>query len=128
MFTSHLLPRPPCPQDFCGLARHLQPTQRQSLFSRLVGQGLFKHRLTLLEVNFSPHLPRFQEFCGLARHLQPNQRQSLFSRLVDLGLFNQATRILTYSPAAVKLRATDILLSITQHDVGCLRDFLLHQV
>ena len=33
-----------------------------------------------------------------------------------------------FSPDGVKLKATDILLSITQHDVGALRDFLLHQV
>lgn len=33
-----------------------------------------------------------------------------------------------FSPDGVKLKATDILLSITQHDVAALRDFLLHQV
>ena len=32
------------------------------------------------------------------------------------------------SPDAVKLRATDVLLSVTQHDVASIREFLLHQV
>ncbi len=32
------------------------------------------------------------------------------------------------SPDSVKLKATDILMSITQHDVASLRDYLLHQV
>ncbi|GAX85578.1 hypothetical protein CEUSTIGMA_g12993.t1 [Chlamydomonas eustigma] len=68
-----------------------------------------------------------QEFCGLARHLQQPQRLQLFKRLSQLGLFNEITRIMKVSPDAVKLKATDVLLSVTQHDVGSLRDFLLHQ-
>ncbi|KAG1672117.1 hypothetical protein FOA52_001704 [Chlamydomonas sp. UWO 241] len=68
-----------------------------------------------------------QEFASLARHLQQSQRQALFSRLVTLGLFDVVTRILKVSPDSVKLKATDILVSSTQHDSAALRDFLLHQ-
>ena len=40
----------------------------------------------------------------------------------------EITRIMKVSPDAVKLRATDVLLSVTQHDVASIREFLLHQV
>ena len=32
------------------------------------------------------------------------------------------------STDAVKMKATDILLSVTQHEVASIRDYLLHQV
>lgn len=68
-----------------------------------------------------------QEFCNLARHLQPDHRNQLFSKLVQLGLFEQVTHIMTVGSDAVKLKATDILLSVMQHDTPALRNFLQKQ-
>lgn len=68
-----------------------------------------------------------QEFCSLARHLQQNARSQLFQKLVQLGLFDVVTRIMKHSSDTVKLKATDILVSVMQHDTTALRNFLRKQ-
>lgn len=68
-----------------------------------------------------------QELCGQARHLQHVQRQQLFATMINLGLFDVITRIMLTSEDLVKLKAVDVLISVTQHDVASLRNFLLHQ-
>lgn len=65
-----------------------------------------------------------QEFCSLAKHLQLQHRQNLWNKMTQLGMFEVITRILRSSTPAVKLRATDILLSALAHDPMPLRNFL----
>ena len=47
--------------------------------------------------------------------------------MINLGLFEIITRIMACSDGPVKLKAVDVLISVTQHDVASLRNFLLHQ-
>ncbi|GFH11066.1 SMK-1 domain-containing protein [Haematococcus lacustris] len=68
-----------------------------------------------------------QEFCNLARHVPPTTKGPLLTKLVQLGLYDQITRIMKVGSEAVKLRATDVLLAVLQHDVDSLRTFLLKQ-
>jgi protein phosphatase-4 regulatory subunit 3 len=68
-----------------------------------------------------------QEFCSLAKQLQLQQRQVLWNKLVQLGLYDVVTRILGASGPAIKLRATDVLLSALAHDPMPLRAFLTQQ-
>lgn len=68
-----------------------------------------------------------QELCALSRHLQVTQRQALWSKMQQLGLFDVLTRVVADGPPAVKLRATDVLLSTLGHDPLPLRDFMARQ-
>ncbi|KAF8063085.1 smkA [Scenedesmus sp. PABB004] len=68
-----------------------------------------------------------QEFCSLSKHLQLQQRQALWAKMTQLGMFEVITRILQSGAAAVKLRATDVLLSALAHDPMPLRAFLATQ-
>lgn len=77
-----------------------------------------------------PHLPpcpQMQELCSLSKHLQLTQRQALWSKMQQLGLFEVLTKVIASGAPAVKLRATDILLSTLGHDPLPLRNFLTRQ-
>lgn len=68
-----------------------------------------------------------QEFCSLSKHLPPNQRGLLFSKLAAQGLFEQVTTIMDVGSDMLRLRATDILVSVVHHNTGALRTFLRTQ-
>ncbi|MEW5311181.1 MAG: hypothetical protein WDW38_002917 [Sanguina aurantia] len=69
-----------------------------------------------------------QELCNLARHLQQQQKQLFFQRVGGLGLFEVVTRVMTLGrDDAIKLKATDVLMSLLQHDVSSLRTSLMRQ-
>jgi hypothetical protein len=72
-------------------------------------------------------LSPLQELCSLSKHLQLTQRQALWSKMQQLGLFEVLTKVIATGAAAVKLRATDILLSTLGHDPVPLRNFLTAQ-
>lgn len=137
-------------QEFCSLAKHLQLQHRQNLWNKMTQLGMFEvrpsSRVGAVVVWFG--LGRGgSTVCGRrARSRMPALCSGLrsvlcacpssptlvsaclnghrFALLCCVPLLQVITRILQSSTPAVKLRATDILLSALAHDPMPLRNFL----
>jgi protein phosphatase-4 regulatory subunit 3 len=104
------------------------------VLSALQGDARFLPRLFSALKDAQPDAPEWgdlvaflQELCSLSKHLQLTQRQALWSKMQQLGLFEVLTKVIASGAPAVKLRATDILLSTLGHDPVPLRNFLTGQ-
>ncbi|CAL5223154.1 g5623 [Coccomyxa viridis] len=64
-----------------------------------------------------------QELCSLGKHLQAVSRTHLLTKLIKLGLFEVMMTVLRVGGNDMCQRATDVLLSVVQHDAGPLRDY-----
>lgn len=69
-------------------------------------------------------VPFLQEMCSLAKHLAPEAREGVLSKLQGLGLFEVLSAVMVHGDGELKLRATDILLSVVDQDPAPLKHFL----
>ena len=66
-----------------------------------------------------------QELCSLSKHLHPSGREEFLQKAIGLGLFKVLGSVLARGPTSACLRATDILLTIIEHDPQVLRAYLV---
>ena len=72
-----------------------------------------------------PAPPGSQELCALSKHLQVPAREGVMSKLQGMGLFEVLSSVMQHGEPELKLRATDILMSVVDQDAAPLRAFIV---
>ena len=69
-----------------------------------------------------------QQCCMIAKNIQPPARQSLYNNFISHGLLQVINFGLKHPDAAVRVGATDILVSIIDHDPNMIRQMIYRQI
>lgn len=69
-----------------------------------------------------------QQCCAIAKTLQPPARQPLYNNFLAHGLLSVITFALRHSNVAVRVGATDILVSMIDHDPQMIRQTIFRQI
>ncbi|KAH7319926.1 component of IIS longevity pathway SMK-1-domain-containing protein [Stachybotrys elegans] len=69
-----------------------------------------------------------QQCCGIAKNIQPPARQSLYNNFIAHGLLQVIHYGLRHGDVAVRVGATDILISIIDHDPQMIRQTIYRQI
>lgn len=69
-----------------------------------------------------------QQCCAIAKNLQPPARQNLYNNFITHGLLQVINFGLRHSDVAVRVGATDILVSMIDHDPQLIRQTLYRQL
>jgi protein phosphatase-4 regulatory subunit 3 len=69
-----------------------------------------------------------QQCCAIAKNIQPPARQSLYNTLIAHGLLQVIHYGLKHGDVAVRVGATDILVSIIDHDPQMIRQTIYRQM
>lgn len=69
-----------------------------------------------------------QQCCTVAKNLQPPARQTLYNNLLSHGLLQVINFGLRHNDVAVRVGATDILVSMIDHDPQMIRRTIYHQI
>ncbi|KAG9233682.1 component of IIS longevity pathway SMK-1-domain-containing protein [Amylocarpus encephaloides] len=69
-----------------------------------------------------------QQCCAIAKNLQPPGRQTLYSSFLDHGLLSVITFALRHSDTGVRVGATDVLVSMIDHDPSMIRQTIFRQM
>ncbi|TVY24469.1 Uncharacterized protein LHYA1_G007242 [Lachnellula hyalina] len=69
-----------------------------------------------------------QQCCAIAKSLQPSGRQTLFNNFLAHGLLSVITFALRHSDVAVRVGATDVLVSMIDHDPQMIRQTIFRQM
>ncbi|KAJ8106222.1 hypothetical protein ONZ43_g7137 [Nemania bipapillata] len=69
-----------------------------------------------------------QQCCSIAKNLQPPARQTLYNNFIAHGLFQVIHFGLKSSDVAVRVGATDIIVSMLDHDPQMLRQTIYRQI
>jgi len=69
-----------------------------------------------------------QQCCAIAKSLQPPARQQLYNNFLGHGLLSVINFALRHSDVAVRVGATDALVSIIDHDPQMIRQTLFRQI
>lgn len=69
-----------------------------------------------------------QQCCAVAKNLQPPARQTLYNNLLSHGLLQVINFGLRHNDVAVRVGATDILVSMIDHDPQMIRRTIYHQI
>lgn len=69
-----------------------------------------------------------QQCCGIAKNIQPPARQALYNNFIAHGLLQVIHFGLKHADVAVRVGATDILVSIIDHDPQMIRQTIYRQV
>lgn len=69
-----------------------------------------------------------QQCCAIAKNLQPPARQSLYHNFIAHGLLRVINYGLRHSNVAVRVGATDILVSMIDHDPQMIRQTIYRQI
>ncbi len=69
-----------------------------------------------------------QQCCAIAKTLQPPARQPLYNNFLAHGLLSVITFALRHNDVAVRVGATDILVSMIDHDPQMIRQTIFRQI
>ncbi|KAM3447335.1 hypothetical protein MY3296_008805 [Beauveria thailandica] len=69
-----------------------------------------------------------QQCCGIAKTIQPHARQTLYNNFIAHGLLQVIHFGLRHDDVAVRIGATDILVSIIDHDPSMIRQTIYRQM
>lgn len=69
-----------------------------------------------------------QQFCAIAKNLQPPARQTLYGNFLNHGLLQVINFGLRHSDVSVRVGATDILVSMIDHDPQMIRQTIYRQI
>ncbi|KAI1399093.1 DUF625-domain-containing protein [Hypoxylon fuscum] len=69
-----------------------------------------------------------QQCCGIAKNLQPPARQTLYNNFLAHGLLQVINFGLRHGDTAVRVGATDILVSMIDHDPQMIRSMIYRQL
>lgn len=69
-----------------------------------------------------------QQCCAIAKNLQPQQKNALFNNFLSHGLLSVITFALRHSDVAVRVGATDVLVSMIDHDPQMIRQTIFRQI
>ncbi|KAI6785207.1 uncharacterized protein J7T54_006849 [Emericellopsis cladophorae] len=69
-----------------------------------------------------------QQCCAIAKNIQPPSRQNLYNNFVSHGLLQVIIYGLKHSDVAARVGATDILISIIDHDPQMIRQTIYRQM
>jgi protein phosphatase 4 regulatory subunit 3 len=69
-----------------------------------------------------------QQCCAIAKNLQPTGRQTLYNSFLGHGLLSVITFALRHSDVAVRVGATDVLVSMIDHDPQMIRQTIFRQM
>ncbi|KAK8105989.1 hypothetical protein PG999_009348 [Apiospora kogelbergensis] len=69
-----------------------------------------------------------QQCCSIAKNLQPPARQTLYNNFISHGLLQVINFGLRHNDVAVRVGATDILVSMIDHDPQMIRRTIYHQI
>lgn len=69
-----------------------------------------------------------QQCCAIAKNLQPQPRNALFNNFLAHGLLSVITFALRHSDVAVRVGATDVLVSMIDHDPQMIRQTIFRQI
>lgn len=69
-----------------------------------------------------------QQCCAIAKNLQPNARNSLYINLLSHGLLAVINFALRHGDVAVRVGATDVLVSVIDHDPQMIRQTIFRQI
>lgn len=105
------------------IVQHLQTNA--PFLSELFGifnAGVSDHRRKKEAVLF------IQQCCAIAKNIQPPARQTLYNNFIAHGLLNVINFGLRHTDVGVRVGATDILISIIDHDPHMIRQTLYRQL
>lgn len=107
----------------CDIVQHIQsnPEFLKELF------GIFSSEDTDQERKKEAVL-FIQQCCAIAKSLQPAGRQTLFNNFLGHGLLSVITFALRQSDVAVRVGATDVLVSMIDHDPQMIRQTIFRQM
>ncbi|KAF4629837.1 hypothetical protein G7Y89_g8304 [Cudoniella acicularis] len=69
-----------------------------------------------------------QQCCAIAKNLQPPGRNALYNNFLAHGLLSVITFALRHNDVAVRVGATDVLVSMIDHDPGMIRQTIFRQI
>lgn len=69
-----------------------------------------------------------QQCCAIAKNLQPQARNSLYNNLLSHGLLRVINFALRHGDVAVRVGATDVLVSVIDHDPQMIRQTIFRQI
>lgn len=69
-----------------------------------------------------------QQCCAIAKNLQPNARNSLYNNFLSHGLLGVINFALRHGDVAVRVGATDVLVSVIDHDPHMIRQTIFRQI
>jgi protein phosphatase-4 regulatory subunit 3 len=69
-----------------------------------------------------------QQCCAIAKSLQPPGRNALYNNFLAQGLLSVITFALRHNDVAVRVGATDILVSMIDHDPSLIRQTIFRQI
>lgn len=69
-----------------------------------------------------------QQCCAIAKNLQPPARQQLYNNFLGHGLLSVINFALRHSDVAVRVGATDVLVSMIDHDPQMIRQTIFRQI
>ncbi|RKF61240.1 Uncharacterized protein OnM2_044032 [Erysiphe neolycopersici] len=105
------------------IVQHLQsnPLLLKSLF------GIFKAQQTDQKRKKEAVL-FIQQCCAIGKTLQPNARQQLYDNFLSHGLLSVINFSLRHSDPAIRVGATDVLVSMIDHDPQMIRQTIFRQI
>jgi protein phosphatase-4 regulatory subunit 3 len=69
-----------------------------------------------------------QQCCAIAKSLQPQGRNSFYNNFLAQGLLSVITFALRHNDVAVRVGATDVLVSMIDHDPSLIRQTIFRQI
>ncbi|KAL5349048.1 Platinum sensitivity protein [Pseudogymnoascus australis] len=69
-----------------------------------------------------------QQCCAIAKNFQPPARNSLYNNFLNHGLLAVINYALAHSDVAVRVGATDVLVSVIDHDPQMIRQTIFRQI
>jgi protein phosphatase-4 regulatory subunit 3 len=69
-----------------------------------------------------------QQCCSIAKNLQPSARNVLYNNFINQGLLSVITFALKHDDVAVRVGATDVLVSVIDHDPQMIRQTIYRQM
>jgi protein phosphatase 4 regulatory subunit 3 len=105
------------------------------IVQHLQGNAQFLHELFAIFTASTPDTKRrkeavlfIQQCCSIAKSIQPPARQTLYDNFLSHGLLQVIHFGLRHSDVAVRVGATDILISIIDHDPQMIRSTIYRQI
>lgn len=69
-----------------------------------------------------------QQCCAIAKNLQPPARDTLYNNFLSHGLLSVLNSALRHGDVAVRVGATDVLISVIDHDPQMIRQIIFGQI